>query len=103
MCKIVIGARGRSKPFGECAYYFVLLNSHLQVHKDRTLNYVVPTTNYNINLQDKRIRSAAHCAAAKGQLRVLELLQQYGASLELQNYRGDLPFHEAVQMGSQGF
>ncbi|KAI1730109.1 cytochrome p450 domain-containing protein [Ditylenchus destructor] len=54
------------------------------------------------NHLDKRIRSAAHCAAAKGQLRVMELLQQYGASLELQNYRGDLPFHEAVQMGSQG-
>jgi ankyrin repeat protein len=54
------------------------------------------------NHQDKRIRTAAHCAAAKGQLRVMKLLRQFGASFELQNYRGDLPFHEAVQMGSKG-
>ncbi|KAI3415806.1 hypothetical protein GPALN_005385 [Globodera pallida] len=53
----------------------------------------------NVNQTDKRIRTAAHCAAAKGQLRILKLLRQFGASFSLQNYRGDLPFHEAVQTG----
>uniref|UniRef100_A0A914HEW9 T-complex protein 1 subunit eta n=1 Tax=Globodera rostochiensis TaxID=31243 RepID=A0A914HEW9_GLORO len=51
------------------------------------------------NVNQTRIRTAAHCAAAKGQLRVLKLLRQFGASFSLQNYRGDLPFHEAVQTG----
>ena len=54
------------------------------------------------NHHDRRIRTAAHCAAAKAQLRVLKILRQHGASLDLQNYRGDLPFHEAVQVGSKG-
>uniref|UniRef100_A0A915EJ02 Uncharacterized protein n=1 Tax=Ditylenchus dipsaci TaxID=166011 RepID=A0A915EJ02_9BILA len=53
------------------------------------------------NHMDKRLRTAAHCAAAKGQLHILKLLKQYGASFELQNYRGDLAFHEAVQTGSK--
>lgn len=52
-------------------------------------------------LQDIRLRTPSHCAAAKGQLRMLKLLKQYGASFEIQNYRGDLPIHEAVQAGSK--
>lgn len=54
------------------------------------------------NHQDRRFRCASHCAAAKGQLRILKLLRQCGASFEIQNYRGDLPLHEAVQAGSIG-
>lgn len=33
---------------------------------------------------------------------MLKLLKQYNASFEIQNYRGDLPVHEAVQTGSKG-
>lgn len=54
------------------------------------------------SFQDKRLRTAQHCAAAKGQMRVLKLLRQFGASFDMQNYRGDLPFHEAVQTGNKG-
>ncbi|CAJ0565831.1 unnamed protein product, partial [Mesorhabditis spiculigera] len=32
---------------------------------------------------------------------MLKLLKQFGASFEIQNYRGDLPLHEAVQAGSK--
>ncbi|CAJ0579351.1 unnamed protein product, partial [Mesorhabditis spiculigera] len=55
----------------------------------------------NPNHQDNRLRTSSHCAAAKGQLRMLKLLKQFGASFEIQNYRGDLPLHEAVQAGSK--
>ncbi|KIH64974.1 ankyrin repeat protein [Ancylostoma duodenale] len=54
------------------------------------------------SLQDHRLRTPSHCAAAKGQMRMLKLLKQYNASFEIQNYRGDLPVHEAVQTGSKG-
>ncbi|CAD5233023.1 unnamed protein product [Bursaphelenchus xylophilus] len=53
------------------------------------------------NHVDKRLRTAAHCAAAKGQMRILKLLRQFGTSFDMQNYRGDLPFHEAVQTGNK--
>uniref|UniRef100_A0A914DU29 ANK_REP_REGION domain-containing protein n=1 Tax=Acrobeloides nanus TaxID=290746 RepID=A0A914DU29_9BILA len=53
------------------------------------------------NHLDHKLRTPAHCAAAKGQLRILKLLKQYGASFEFQNYRGDLPFHEACHTGSK--
>ncbi|CAI5451061.1 unnamed protein product [Caenorhabditis angaria] len=53
------------------------------------------------NHQDQRLRTAAHSAAAKGQMRMLKLLRQYNASFDIQNYRGDMPFHEAVQSGSK--
>ncbi|WKY09203.1 hypothetical protein Q1695_001959 [Nippostrongylus brasiliensis] len=53
------------------------------------------------NHQDHRLRTPSHCAAAKGQMRMLKLLKQYNASFEIQNYRGDLPVHEAVQAGSR--
>ena len=52
--------------------------------------------------QDNNLRTAAHCGAAKGQMRMLKLLRQYNASFEIQNYRGDLPIHEAVQVDCKG-
>uniref|UniRef100_A0A1I7XHH4 ANK_REP_REGION domain-containing protein n=1 Tax=Heterorhabditis bacteriophora TaxID=37862 RepID=A0A1I7XHH4_HETBA len=51
---------------------------------------------------DNRLRTASHCAAAKGQMRMLKLLKQFNASFEIQNYRGDLPIHEAIQAGCKG-
>ncbi|KAI6227803.1 hypothetical protein M3Y99_01220700 [Aphelenchoides fujianensis] len=56
--------------------------------------------NVDPNHVDKRLRTAAHCAAAKGQMRTLRLLRQYGASFDMANYRGDLPLHESVQTGN---
>ncbi|GMT11204.1 hypothetical protein PFISCL1PPCAC_2501 [Pristionchus fissidentatus] len=53
------------------------------------------------NHQDRNLRTCAHLAAAKGQLRILKLLKQFGASFEMQNYRGALPLHEATQTGSK--
>lgn len=35
-------------------------------------------------------------------MRMLKLLRQYNASFEIQNYRGDLPIHEAVQVDCKG-
>ncbi|CAD6186704.1 unnamed protein product [Caenorhabditis auriculariae] len=55
----------------------------------------------NPNHQDHRLRTPCHCAAAKGQMRMLKLLRQHNASFEIQNYRGDMSFHEAVQTGSK--
>ncbi|KAK6036458.1 ankyrin repeat protein, partial [Cooperia oncophora] len=63
----------------------------------------------NPNHQDNRLRTPSHCAAAKGQMRMLKLLKQYKRAFEIhnligeiQNYRGDLPVHEAVQSRSKG-
>ena len=53
-------------------------------------------------IQDNNLRTSAHCGAAKGQMRMLKLLRQYNASFEIQNYRGDLPIHEAVQVDCKG-
>ncbi|CAB3398907.1 unnamed protein product [Caenorhabditis bovis] len=55
----------------------------------------------NPNHQDQRLRTPCHCAASKGQMRMLKLLKHYNASFDISNYRGDLPFHEAVQSGSK--
>ncbi|CAI4223306.1 unnamed protein product [Auanema sp. JU1783] len=55
----------------------------------------------NPNHQDNRLRTPSHCAAAKGQLRMLKLLRQFSGSFQIQNYRGDLPVHEAVQAGGK--
>ncbi|ULT86850.1 hypothetical protein L3Y34_006523 [Caenorhabditis briggsae] len=55
----------------------------------------------NPNHQDQRLATAAHSAAAKGQMRMLKLLRTHNASFDIQNYRGDLPFHEAVIAGSK--
>ncbi|GMR59301.1 hypothetical protein PMAYCL1PPCAC_29496, partial [Pristionchus mayeri] len=57
--------------------------------------------NANPNHQDNNLRTPSHIAAAKGQLRILKLLKQFGGSFEMQNYRGDIPLHEAVQTGSK--
>lgn len=54
------------------------------------------------DFKDRKLRTAAHCGAAKGQLHTLKVLHQYGASFNIENHRGDLPFHEAVQTGSFG-
>uniref|UniRef100_A0A158Q6W0 ANK_REP_REGION domain-containing protein n=1 Tax=Elaeophora elaphi TaxID=1147741 RepID=A0A158Q6W0_9BILA len=53
------------------------------------------------NHQDRHLRCPAHCAAAKGQLRMLKLLKHFGGSCEIQNRRGDLPVHEAIQTGAK--
>ncbi|VDM45600.1 unnamed protein product [Toxocara canis] len=55
----------------------------------------------NANHQDLRLRTPSHCAAAKGQLRMLKVLKHFGASFEIQNRRGDIPLHEAIQAGSK--
>ncbi|XP_059087785.1 ankyrin repeat domain-containing protein 50-like isoform X2 [Tigriopus californicus] len=53
----------------------------------------------NPNAKDKKLRSAAHCGAAKGQIQTLKLLKRYGSDLWTKNVRGDLPLHDAVQSG----
>jgi ankyrin repeat protein len=74
-----------------------------------------------VNHQDRRLRTALHCACARGQLGVIRVLienggqktfslwiyfGQYlcagGASGSLENTRGDVPLHEAVHMGCTG-
>ncbi|VDD91309.1 unnamed protein product [Enterobius vermicularis] len=57
------------------------------------------TSGANPNQQDNRLKTPSHCAAAKGQLRLLKMLKHYGASFEIQNRRGDIPLHEAIQAG----
>ncbi|XP_075678170.1 uncharacterized protein LOC113794230 isoform X2 [Dermatophagoides pteronyssinus] len=49
--------------------------------------------------QDHKGRTAAHCGAAKGQFETLKILQENGANLWLKNVRGDLPLHDAVKSG----
>ncbi|KAH9516413.1 Ankyrin repeat [Dermatophagoides farinae] len=49
--------------------------------------------------QDHKGRTAAHCGASKGQLETLKILQEHGANLWLKNVRGDLPLHDAVKSG----
>ncbi|EYC43116.1 hypothetical protein Y032_0502g2614 [Ancylostoma ceylanicum] len=80
---------------GHTALFYAVTYGHYEVAK-RLLDYGA-----NPNHQDHRLRTPSHCAAAKGQMRMLKLLKQYNASFEIQNYRGDLPVHEAVQTGSK--
>ncbi|CAJ0589459.1 unnamed protein product [Cylicocyclus nassatus] len=80
---------------GHTALFYAVTYGHYEVAK-RLLDYGA-----NPNHQDHRLRTPSHCAAAKGQMRMLKLLKQYNASFEIQNYRGDLPVHEAVQSGSK--
>ncbi|PAV88302.1 hypothetical protein WR25_13157 [Diploscapter pachys] len=80
---------------GHTALFYAVTYGHYEAAK-RLLHYGA-----NPNFQDHRLRTPSHCAAAKGQLRMLKLLKQYNASFEIQNYRGDLPFHEAIQTGSK--
>lgn len=80
---------------GHTALFYAVTYGHYEAAK-RLLDYGA-----NPNHQDHRLRTPPHCAAAKGQMRMLKLLKQYTASFEIQNYRGDLPVHEAVQAGSK--
>ncbi|VDM71038.1 unnamed protein product, partial [Strongylus vulgaris] len=80
---------------GHTALFYAVTYGHYEVAK-RLLDYGA-----NPNHQDHRLRTPSHCAAAKGQMRMLKLLKQYNATFEIQNYRGDLPVHEAVQSGSK--
>ncbi|XGW04309.1 hypothetical protein V3C99_015459 [Haemonchus contortus] len=80
---------------GHSALFYAVTYGHYEAAK-HLLDYGA-----NPNHQDNRLRTPSHCAAAKGQMRMLKLLKQYNASFEIQNYRGDLPIHEAVQSGSR--
>ena len=46
--------------------------------------------------------SPAHCAAIKGCLETIKLLEKEKADLWHQNKRGDYPIHEAAQKGHIG-
>jgi len=50
----------------------------------------------NPSYQDKRLRSPAHCAAAKGSVEALKLLREKGGDHWLRNGRGEYPIHEAA-------
>ncbi|KAJ1364602.1 hypothetical protein KIN20_024725 [Parelaphostrongylus tenuis] len=78
---------------GHTALFYAVTYGHYEAAR-RLLDHGA-----NPNHQDHRLRTPAHCAAAKGQMRMLKLLKQYNASFEIQNYRGDLPVQEAVQAG----
>ena len=53
----------------------------------------------NPNIQDRKGRSPAHCAASKGQFEALKILHSNNGDLWLSNVRGDLPIHDAVHSG----
>ena len=64
------------------------------------LSAALGVTGYQKVTQAKVANSRpAHCGAAKGQLSTLKTLKKYSANLWLENYRNDLPLHEAVQSG----
>ncbi|CAJ0948280.1 unnamed protein product, partial [Mesorhabditis belari] len=88
----LVDARDRS---GHTPLFYAVTHGHFEAAR------ILLTAGSNPNHQDSRLRTASHCAAAKGQLRMLKLLKQFGASFEIQNYRGDLPVHEAIQTGSK--
>ena len=54
-----------------------------------------------INRQDMKGRTPAHCAAAKGILKSLKTLKNFGADLWIKNKRGDYPLHESVHSGEK--
>ncbi|PIO63003.1 ankyrin repeat protein, partial [Teladorsagia circumcincta] len=80
---------------GHSALFYAVTYGHYEAAKHLLDHGASP------NHQDNRLRTPSHCAAAKGQMRMLKLLKQYNASFEIQNYRGDLPVHEAVQSRSK--
>ncbi|MFH4973669.1 hypothetical protein AB6A40_000378 [Gnathostoma spinigerum] len=80
---------------GDTPLFYAVTLGHYECARLLLMNKADP------NHQDYRLRSPSHCAAAKGQLRMLKMLKQFGASLEIQNHRGDIPLHEAVQSGSK--
>lgn len=51
------------------------------------------------NRQDRKGRTPAHCACAKGQFETVKILGKRNANLWLRNARGDLPVHEAASSG----
>ena len=53
----------------------------------------------NTNHKDKKGRTPAHCAAARGQLEALKLLAKNKGNLWLPNIRGDICLHDAVHSG----
>ena len=53
----------------------------------------------NTNHKDKKGRTPAHCAAARGQLEALKILAKNKANLWLPNIRGDICLHDAVHSG----
>ena len=54
-----------------------------------------------LNRQDMKGRTAAHCAAAKGNLVSIKALHYHGADLWVKNARGDFPIHESVHAGEK--
>uniref|UniRef100_A0A0N4U4E9 ANK_REP_REGION domain-containing protein n=1 Tax=Dracunculus medinensis TaxID=318479 RepID=A0A0N4U4E9_DRAME len=80
---------------GDTALFYAVTLAHYECSKFLLMS------NANPNHQDYRLQCPSHCAAAKGQLKILKLLKHYGASFEIQNRRGDIPLHEAIQAGSK--
>ncbi|KAK6108980.1 Ankyrin repeats (3 copies) family protein [Brugia pahangi] len=76
---------------GDTALFYAVTLGHYECARLLLLNGA------EVNHQDRHLRCPIHCAAAKGQLRMLKLLKQFGGSCEIQNQRGDLPIHEAIQ------
>ncbi|MCP9257049.1 Ankyrin repeat protein [Dirofilaria immitis] len=76
---------------GDTALFYAVTLGHYECARLLLLNGA------EVNHQDRHLRCPSHCAAAKGQLRMLKLLKHFGGSYEIQNRRGDLPIHEAIQ------
>uniref|UniRef100_A0A0M3IJ51 ANK_REP_REGION domain-containing protein n=1 Tax=Ascaris lumbricoides TaxID=6252 RepID=A0A0M3IJ51_ASCLU len=90
--KLIIDAVDRN---GDTPLFYAVTLGHFECAR------LLLLSGANANHQDFRLRTAAHCAAAKGQLRMLKVLKHFGASFEIQNRRGDIPLHEAIQAGSK--
>ncbi|KAM3716378.1 Ankyrin repeat, PH and SEC7 domain containing protein secG [Dirofilaria immitis] len=80
---------------GDTALFYAVTLGHYECARLLLLNGA------EVNHQDRHLRCPSHCAAAKGQLRMLKLLKHFGGSYEIQNRRGDLPIHEAIQAGAK--
>ncbi|KAL3986410.1 Ankyrin repeats (3 copies) family protein [Acanthocheilonema viteae] len=80
---------------GDTALFYAVTLGHYECARLLLLNGA------EVNHQDRYLRCPVHCAAAKGQLRMLKLLRHFGGSYEIQNRRGDLPIHEAIQASAK--
>ncbi|VDM93015.1 unnamed protein product, partial [Onchocerca ochengi] len=80
---------------GDTALFYAVTLGHYECARLLLLNGA------EVNHQDRHLRCPSHCAASKGQLRMLKLLKYFGGSYEIQNRRGDLPIHEAIQAGAK--
>uniref|UniRef100_A0A0N5AA12 ANK_REP_REGION domain-containing protein n=1 Tax=Syphacia muris TaxID=451379 RepID=A0A0N5AA12_9BILA len=78
------------------AYYNFLHNKPVKLHL-----YYFEAFMQRIAKMDNRLKTPSHCAAAKGQLQMLKLLKHYGVNFEIQNRRGDIPLHEAIQSNTK--